>query len=111
MELEARNQTALERIKQLDAEREQILGEAKRAALTKAREAVAELNALGSPFELIEAAGSTSKRKPKRSKCGPCSVCEFVTVPPHDARRHRFQGADKQPFTDDQLAELGLART
>ena len=109
MELEAPNRSALERIKELDAEREQILSEAKQAALTKAREAIAELNALGATFELVDTTGG--KRKPKRhSKGGPCSVCEFATVPPHDARRHRFQGADKQAFTPEQLADLGLAR-
>ena len=109
MELEQRSLTAVERIKQLDVERERILSEAKNEALSKAQEAVAELKALGISYDLREAA--TPKRKPKRqAKGGPCPICAFETAPPHDARRHRTQGDDRRPFTADELAELGLTK-
>jgi len=46
----------------------------------------------------------------RQAKGGPCPVCDFETVPPHDKRSHRSQGEDKQPFTAQELAEKGLTR-
>jgi hypothetical protein len=109
MELERPDLSPLERIRKLDDERERIFSEAKSEALAKAHEAIAELNALGFSYDLLDAAAP--KRKPKRhAKGGPCAVCEFETTPPHDRRKHRSQGEHKAPFTADELADLGLAR-
>ena len=46
--------TVLEKLKELDAQREQLLSEAKREALTRAEEAVSELNGLGFHYYLGE---------------------------------------------------------
>lgn len=40
----------------------------------------------------------------------PCPICEFKTVPPHDARRHRGQ-SEKRPFTAEELETLGMKKT
>jgi len=40
----------------------------------------------------------------------PCSVCNFLTEPNHDARKHRSQGDNKKPFTAKELEELGLKK-
>jgi len=34
----------------------------------------------------------------------------FATNPPHDSRKHRRQGEEKRPFTQEELEELGLER-
>lgn len=38
-----------------------------------------------------------------------CPICEFKTVPPHDARRHRGQ-TDKRPFTAEELDAMGMKK-
>lgn len=38
-----------------------------------------------------------------------CPICEFGTVPSHDARKHRSQ-SEKKPFTAEELTSLGLTR-
>ena len=48
--------------------------------------------------------------KQREMKGGPCKVCQFETSPLHDARKHRSQGDDKRPFTDVELADLGMHR-
>lgn len=53
-------QSALEKIKKLDAERAKIIEDAKAEALTKAQEAVDELNSLGFVYVLSD--GSAPKR-------------------------------------------------
>ena len=50
--------------------------------------------------------GTTRQRDPNAA----CSICEFVTVPPHDGRLHRSQGKSKKPFTAKELDELGLKK-
>jgi hypothetical protein len=50
--------------------------------------------------------GSKRQRDPNKV----CDVCQFVTSPPHDARKHRSQGKDKKPFTNDELVQLGLQK-
>ena len=40
----------------------------------------------------------------------PCSVCNFVTVPNHDARKHRAQGDAKKAFTAKELEAFGLKK-
>ena len=41
---------------------------------------------------------------------GPCTVCGFRTLPPHDARTHRYQGKKKAAFTNADLHEKGLTK-
>lgn len=102
----------IERIKQLDQEREQLLSVAKNAAVEKVNAAIAELNALGFSYRLVESGG----RKAVRNGAGrgaikdsPCPVCKFKTNPRHDARRHRRQKR-KKPFTVGELSVMGLAK-
>lgn len=106
--------SALERYKQLEAERTKLRSEARREALAKAEEAVRELNELGFSYRLVDDAQATSgdgARKGTRTvKDAPCPICGFRTSPPHDARAHRFQGDQKRPFTDEDLAAKGLEK-
>lgn len=41
---------------------------------------------------------------------GECPICKFETSPPHDGRKHRFQGDDKKPLTAAELREFGLQK-
>jgi hypothetical protein len=108
-------QSALDKIKQLRAEEAKLISEARREALAKAEEAIKELNDLGFHFRLVEGqtrAGADGPRKGTRQvdPMRPCPICGFRTDPPHDARRHRSQGEDKRPFTDEELRQLGLEK-
>jgi hypothetical protein len=107
--------SAIQRIKELDEERARIFDQAKEEALEKAKAAVEELNALGLDYTLVDGEGKTA-RAPKAAasnkvtvRDAPCSVCEFQTSPPHDARAHRGQ-SKKKPFTAAELAEKGLTK-
>ena len=110
--------STLERIKQLDKERTSLLDTAKKAALAAANEAITALNALGFNYRLISEGERTvtRKRRPKsrkgtRTVKSACPICKFKTVPPHDARKHRFaQGKKKRPFTAAELTKLGLKK-
>lgn len=111
--------STIERIKQLDKERTSLLDTAKKAALAAANEAITGLNALGFKYRLISEGQKaiTRKRKSKGRKGtrtvknAPCPICKFTTVPPHDARKHRFaQGKKKRPFTAAELTKLGLKK-
>jgi hypothetical protein len=105
--------SAIQRIKDLDAERASIFDQAKEEALEKAKAAVAELNALGLNYTLSNGAGKQSKAasaKGKRSiKAAACPICEFQTSPPHDGRTHRNQ-KKKGPFSAAELKEKGLVK-
>jgi hypothetical protein len=104
--------TPIQRLKQLDQERTQLLASAKKEALERANTAIHDLNALGFNYRLSEdgrAASRGSGRK-RRLKEAPCPVCKFKTSPPHDARKHRGQGKRKKPFTAVELNEMGLER-
>jgi hypothetical protein len=87
--------SAIQRIKDLDAERASIFDQAKEEALEKAKAAVAELNALGLNYTLTNGAGKQAKTgsaKEKRTiKAAACPICQFQTTPPHDGRTHRNQ--------------------
>ena len=87
--------SAIQRIKDLDAERASIFEQAKEEALEKAKAAVAELNALGLNYTLSNGKGKQAKGGPatgKRAiKAAACPICEFQTTPPHDGRTHRNQ--------------------
>jgi hypothetical protein len=40
----------------------------------------------------------------------PCSVCNFITTPNHDARKHRAQGENKKAFNAKELEAFGLKK-
>jgi hypothetical protein len=105
--------SAIQRIKDLDAERASIFEQAKQEALEKAKAAVAELNALGLNYTLTSGAGKQAKSataKVKRPiKAAACPICEFQTSPPHDGRTHRNQ-KKKAPFSPAELKEKGLVK-
>jgi hypothetical protein len=105
--------SAIQRIKDLDAERASIFDQAKEEALEKAKAAVAELNALGLNYTLSNGAGKqgnagTGKGK-GAIKAAACPICEFQTMPPHDGRTHRNQ-KKKGPFSAAELKEKGLVK-
>jgi hypothetical protein len=106
--------SAVKRIKQLDQERATLIEGAKKEALGRANDAMADLKALGFTYRLVIDGAVTRKiigRKGTRTvKDGPCPVCEFKTHPLHDARKHRAQGNRKRPFTPKQLQEIGLRK-
>jgi hypothetical protein len=107
--------SAIQRIKELDDERAKIFDQAKEEALEKANEAVAQLNALGLHYKLVN--GVERSGTPRTAKAAtqgtvkeaPCKVCEFQTSPPHDARAHRSQKR-KKPFTAAELSDKGLEK-
>jgi hypothetical protein len=104
----------ISRIKELDAERTKLLDDAKKEALTRAQQAIGDLNALG--FSYILAQASAARKSAGRKATGhipadsPCRICGFRTNPPHDARRHRFSKAKKRPFNAKELTDLGLRK-
>jgi hypothetical protein len=105
--------SAIQRIKDLDAERASIFEHAKAEALEKAKAAVAELNGLGLNYTQTNGAGKQAKAglgKGKRTiKAAACPICEFQTTPPHDGRTHRNQ-KKKSPFSAAELKEKGLVK-
>jgi hypothetical protein len=105
--------SAIQRIKDLDAERASIFDQAKEEALEKAKAAVAELNALGLNYTLSNSAGKQAKTASAKGKgaikAAACPICEFQTTPPHDGRTHRNQ-KKKAPFSAAELKEKGLAK-
>ena len=111
--------TTLEKLKALDAQRAQLLDDAKKEALDNAERAVAELNELGFNYRLTEGATSTARaprkaaskaQAPKRqARDVPCPICHFKTTPHHDGRMHRAQKS-KKPFTVEELMERHLAK-
>jgi hypothetical protein len=111
--------TVLEKLKALDAQRTQLLEDAKKEALGNAEKAVAELNELGFHYTLTGGASSptraprktsTQAQAPKRqARDLPCPICHFKTTPHHDGRMHRSQKS-KKPFTVEELMEKHLAK-
>jgi hypothetical protein len=112
--------TVLEKLKALDAQRAQLLDDAKKEALENAQKAVAELNELGFHYSLVEGASvsvstpraprKASSQAPKRqARDVPCPICHFKTTPHHDGRMHRSQKS-KKPFTVEELMEKNLAK-
>ena len=104
--------SAIQRIKDLDAERASIFDHAKEEALEKAKAAVAELNDLGFNYTLTNGGKQAQARsgKGKRTiKAAACPICEFQTAPPHDGRTHRNQ-KKKIPFSAAELKEKGLVK-
>jgi len=111
--------SVLEKLKALDAQRAQLLDDAKKEALENAEKAVAELNELGFHYTLSEGASSTSParapRKPsstaskRQARDVPCPICHFKTTPHHDGRMHRAQ-KPKKPFSVEELMEKHLTK-
>jgi hypothetical protein len=112
--------SVLEKLKALDAQREQLLGEAKKEALANAEKAVAELNELGFSYSLVESASASisatksprkasSKAPTRQVRDVPCTICHFKTAPHHDGRLHRSQKS-KKPFTSEELIEKHLTK-
>jgi hypothetical protein len=106
--------SVLEKLKALDAQRAQLLEDAKKGALDNAEKAVAELNELGFHYILTEGAStpsaSAASQAPKRqARDLPCPICHFKTMPHHDGRMHRSQKS-KHPFTVEELMEKHLAK-
>jgi hypothetical protein len=105
--------SAIQRIKDLDAERASIFDQAKEEALEKAKAAVAELNALGLNYTLGSGTGKQGKAATGKGKgaikAAACPICGFQTMPPHDGRTHRNQ-KKKGPFSAAELKEKGLVK-
>jgi hypothetical protein len=110
--------TVLEKLKALDAQRAQLLDDAKKEALENAEKAVAELNELGFRYTLTEGASTSTPRAPRKTAAQapkrqardlPCPICHFKTTPHHDGRMHRAQKT-KKPFTVEELMERHLAK-
>ena len=110
----AKAASVLERLKELDIEREKLMSEAKNEALAAATAAVEELNALGFTYRLVEGGRANSTAPSSRTgtrtvKDEACPICNFKTSPPHDRRSHRTQ-EPKQPFTDAELKAKRLTK-
>jgi hypothetical protein len=111
--------SVLEKLKALDAQRAQLLDDAKKEALDNAERAVAELNELGFHYTLTEGALAAlparaprkgASQAPKRQPRDlPCPICHYKTSPHHDGRMHRSQKT-KKPFTVEELMEKGLTK-
>jgi hypothetical protein len=102
--------SAAEQIRKLDDQRKKLIEGAKAEAMQNVQKAIDDLNALGFSYRLVEATVTGSKGAARKSSDGPCPICKFKTVPPHDGRRHRSQGDNKRPFSAQELSDLGLAR-
>lgn len=107
--------SVLAKLKELDAQRERLLIDAKNEALAAARAAIGNLGKLGFPYRLVEGAApiSRSRRTQQEThavKDAPCPICDFKTSPPHDGRAHRSQGNKKKPFTVPELSARGMTK-
>jgi hypothetical protein len=98
------------RIKELDAERTKLIDGAKKEALARAQQAVADLNALGFRYTLSLGEAPRKKGTGRIQAGKPCPICGFRTTPAHDARKHRFSKAKRRAFTARELADLGLRK-
>lgn len=98
----------------------QTIGGREKRGLEAAHRAIADLNALGFNFRLVEGPGTSKAGKPpkertegeasrRQTKDLPCPICQFRTEPHHDGRAHRSQ-EPKRPFTEEELSEKGLAK-
>jgi hypothetical protein len=98
------------RIKELEAEKSKLIESAKSEALARAKQAVADLNALGFRYSLTQGEGKGRNGARKMQAEKPCRICGFRTNPPHDARKHRFSKAKKRPFNAKELTDLGMRK-
>lgn len=107
----------IDKIRELDEEKAKLIEGAKKEAIAKAEAAIAELNSLGFNYQLREvdasraqASGKTRQGAKQIDPNRPCSICNFITDPPHDGRSHRGQKESKRPFTDEELQALNMKR-
>jgi hypothetical protein len=105
--------SAIERIKELDAERARLFEQAKEEALLKATQAITDLMALGLDYQLISGSTKLVKSGTEKllgtAKDVPCPVCKFLTIPPHNGKAHKNQ-KKKAPFTAAELEKKGLVK-
>src|SRR5262245_44776581 len=108
--------SAVNKIRQLDAQRAKLIAAAKSEALKKVAKALQELNDLGFNYKLVTDGDrqlAFKKAKKGRGKGrvtkGACKICGFSTIPPHDARTHRGQ-SKKAPLTNEELVGRGMRR-
>jgi hypothetical protein len=107
------NSSPLQRIRQLEQERAGLIANAKKEAFARAQQAVADLNALGFDYSIVEKKRSAvrgTRKGARRIKDAPCPICKFKTSPPHDARAHRAQGKRKKPFLAQELKDRGYVK-
>lgn len=103
--------TALERMKKLDDERNKLRDSAKSEALARAQEVIDDLNTLGFNYVISERGSSGRGRGGARQKKDvACPICKFKTMPAHDGRRHRSQGNKKSAFSASELSSMGYTR-
>jgi hypothetical protein len=104
--------TAAEKYRQLIEEANKLKETAAAELRTSIQRNIDELNTLGFSYRLAEGPQLTGRAKKSREKdpSTPCSVCKFVTSPPHDGRVHRSQGDRKKPFTAAELVEKGFVK-
>jgi hypothetical protein len=100
------DETPMQKLVRIDAERAELFASLKSDALQKANDAVAELNALGFHYHLSEEA---PKANGTHEPTGPCPVSKFETQPIHDGRSQRTQTV-KTAFDDDELKQRGYAK-
>jgi hypothetical protein len=84
--IEMAEKDPISRIRELDAERTKLLNDAKKEALSRAQQAVSELNALGFSYSLVAKKAAGRKAVGGIPSDNPCRICGFRTNPPHDAR-------------------------
>jgi len=104
--------TSLQKALEFETKRDAIRQQAKEETITGIQEQLAQLAKLGFHYQLVEAGAPPKPAKPAPKKDGepkPCSICGFITVPPHDGRAHRSQQS-KAPFTEAELAALNLKK-
>lgn len=104
-------QSNLERLKELDAEREKLVDASVSEAIAQINNLISELSALGQTFELVKVDGRKTRKASSTSReKSQCTICKFDTIPQHDGRTHRDQRENKRPYTDKELAKHGLVK-
>lgn len=120
--------TVFAQLQKLDAERAKLeqsrqglLETAKSELLTRGKEVIDSLAALGFPYKFSTSVAekshkaapktvlTTKSKKHRQSTQAVCPVCRFGTRPSHDGRTHRHLKI-KAPFSAAELAERGLTR-
>lgn len=104
----------LEEIRDLERRKEALVAEVKSETLAAIETKIEVLRELGFEYEVVPCAGPKNRsRKKSHSQSGKptgqCPICDFETVPPHDARHHRSQNP-KVPFTEAELSERGFSK-
>jgi hypothetical protein len=105
------SESVRDKLRALNEERAKLLEAAKKEALDQAEKAIAELNELGFHYSLRapRKAGTGTEAPEREARDLPCFICEFKTDPHHDGRAHRSQ-KPRKPFTNAELAKLGLMK-